>query len=237
MDKTVELDLREFLRVLLKRIWIVILCAVVFGASVYAYTVNFVTPQYEASVSIYVNNSNGKDNYYLSSGDLAVALRLVATYVNIIESDTVLDKVIQETGLLLSTGQLRNMISAEVVGETEMFRVTVKTPNAQMSADLANAIAAIAPEEIAKIIEASSAKVIDYAKVPMAPSSPNYKTSTVLGAFVGALLAVAVILLQTMLDVRIKNEEDILKISPIPVLGVIPDLNAAPPKRVRKVKR
>ena len=99
MGETVEIDLKEFFAILLKRIWLVALCAVLLATSVLVYTVNFVTPQYQASVSIYVNNNSKADGSYISSADLAVALRLVATYVNIIQSDAVLDKVIQETGL------------------------------------------------------------------------------------------------------------------------------------------
>lgn len=224
MGETVEIDLRELFKVLLKRAWIIALCAIIVGTSVLMYTINFVTPQYKANVTIYVNNNSGKENAYISSSDLAVALRLVSTYVNIIQSNTVLEKVIAEAGLVLTTDQVRRMISAEVVGETEMFKVTVTTPNPQMSADLANAIATVAPDEIAAIIEGSSAKIIDYARVPNARSSPNYTTNTIIGAFVGAALAIAVILIQNLLDLRVRNEDELAKIGSVPVLGIIPDM-------------
>lgn len=237
MNENVEIDLREFFRVLLKKFWIVALCAILVGTSVLVYTINFVTPQYEASVSIYVNNNSGKDSAYISSADLAVALRLVATYVNIIQSDTVLDRVIEETGLKLTAKQVRGMISAEAMGETEMFKVTVTTPNAQMSADLANAIAAVAPEEISQIIEGSSAKIIDFAKVPDGKSAPSYTANGILGCFIGAMLAVVMILLQTLMDVRVKSEEDLAKICQIPVLGVIPQLSSDTKTTGKKARR
>lgn len=237
MGETVELDLKELYKVLLKRAWIIVLCAVLVGASVFAYTLNFVTPKYEAKVTIYVNNNSSKENTYISSSDLAVALRLVATYVNIIQSNTVLEKVIAETGLMLTTDQVRKMISAEPLGETEMFEVAVTTPNAQMSADLANAIAAVAPDEIAEIIEGSSAKIIDYARVPEVRSSPNYITSGIIGALVGAILAIAVILVQKLLDVRVHDEEDLTGIYSVPVLGVIPDFNSEMKNTGKKVRR
>lgn len=237
MAESLEIDLRELFKVLLKRAWIVVLCAVIVGAAVLTYTVNFVTPQYKANVTIYVNNNSGKDNTYISSADLAVALRLVSTYVNIIQSNTVLEKVIAEAGLMLTTAQVRGMISAEVVDETEMFRVTVTTPNPQLSADLANAIAAVAPDEISAIIEGSSAKIIDYARVPTARSSPNYTSNTVIGAFLGAVLAIVVILLQRVLDMRVRNEEELSKICAVPVLGVIPDLADDKNNAGKKVRR
>lgn len=237
MNETVEIDLRELLKILLKRSWLILLCAVIMGASVLVYTHKFVEPTYQASVTIYVNNNSNKDSNHISSSDLAVALRLVETYVNIIQSDTVLEKVISETGLTLSAGQIRGMLSAKAVGETEMFRVSITSTNPQMSADIANAIAEAAPTEISKIIEGSAAKIIDYAKVPTVPSAPNYSTNTVVGGAVGAVIAVILVIVMHLADVRVKKEEDLLRIMDAPVLGVIPDLEELSRKKSKKVKK
>lgn len=224
MKETVEIDLRKLGKLLLKRIWIIVLCAVLVGAATLVYTANFVTPVYTAGVTIYVNNNSGKDNTYVSSSDLAVALRLVATYVNIIESDTVLEKVIDATGYDLKIEQLRAMLDAEAMGETEMFKVQITSPDPEASAELANTIAEIAPGEIAAIIEGSSAKIIDYARVPEGRSAPSYTTNTIMGVLIGMVLAVLGILIEMVADVRIKNEEDLESIYAIPVLGSIPDM-------------
>lgn len=237
MSEAVEIDLREIFYVLIKRIWIIALCAVILGSAVLVYTANFVAPQYQANISIYVNNNTGNDHTYISSGDLAVALRLVTTYVNIIQSDTVLEKVVAEAGMELTSEELRGMISAEVVGETEMFKVTVTTSDPEKSVVLANAIATVAPNEIAAIIEGSSAKIIDYARPPKGSSSPNYIVNTAVGAIVGAVLAILVILIQNMLDMRVRNEEELTKICDIPVLGVIPDLAVDANEKSKKVRR
>ena len=237
MTENVEIDLKETLRLILKRAWLIVLCAVIVGASVLVYTVNFVTPQYQSSVTIYVNNNSEKETSYVSSSDLAVALKLVSTYVNIIQSNTVLDKVITEAGMLLSADQVRKMISAEGIGETEMFRVTVTTPDPQMSVDLANAIAKVAPGVISEIIEGSSAKIIDYARLPKGPSSPNYVLSAVLGALAGAVLAIAVVLIQNATDPCVHNEEELEKICAVPVLGLIPDLMIEDKNVGKKVRR
>ena len=237
MSETVELDLHELFGVLLKRAWIIVLCAILVGTSVLVYTTNFVVPMYKANVTIYVNNNTSKDSAYISSSDLAVALRLVSTYVNIIQSNTVLDKVISEAGLALTTDQVRRMITAEVVGETEMFEVTVTTPSPQMSADLANAIATVAPDEITAIIEGSSAKIIDYARVPTARSSPSYTTNTIIGVFIGAVLAILAIILQHLMDRRVHNEEELARICSVPVLGVIPEITNEMNATGKKVRR
>ena len=126
MNDTVELDLRLLGGVLLKRIWIILLSAVIAGAALLVYTVNFVTPQYKADVTMYVNSNSSINSQYISSSDLAVAKSLVETYTNIISSNTVLEKVAEETGLGITAERIRGMLSATAVGETEMFKVSMK---------------------------------------------------------------------------------------------------------------
>lgn len=236
MDEALELDLKELFKTLAKRAWVIALCAVIMGAAVFGYTAKFVPPVYKASVSLYVNNNTG-DTGTVSSSNLAVALQLVNTYVNIIESDTVLNKVIEETGLMLTAEDIRVMLTAEAVNDTEMFRVNITTGNPKMSADIANAIATVAPSEIAKIIEGSSAKVIDYAKVPTKQSAPNSISNGLVGAIAGAVLAIVFYILRMLTDVRVKNEEDLTKICKIPVLGSIPDFTEYTNKNEKKAGR
>lgn len=116
------------------------------------------------------------------------------------------------------------MLTAEVVEETEMFSITVTNPDPVLAAQIANAVAAVAPAEIAAIIEGSTTKIIGYAKVPTQQASPNYVMNAIIGAFLGVFLSAGVIVVQTLLDVRVKNEEDLAKITQAPVLGLIPDL-------------
>lgn len=241
MNETVEIDLREIFRLLLKRAWLIVLCAVLLGALALGYTVNFVTPMYQATTTLYVNNNieQGSVGNKVDSTDLAVALRLVNSYVDIVRREVVMSAVIDKLQMNLTPAQLRGMVYAEVQGETEIFSVTVTTPNPQMSADVANAIAELAPGIISGIISGSQAKVIDYARVPTGRSSPNYLTSAVLGALFGAVLAIIAVVLADRMDVRLKNEEDLERISGVPVFGVIPNFaeNAKPVKKVRRSKK
>lgn len=233
MENTFEIDLQEVWKELIKRIWIIALCAVLVGAAVFAYTTAWVTPMYQANVTMYVNNKSGKDSQYVSASDLSVAMHLTGTYVSVIKSDRVLSKVVEELGLTLTTDQIRGMVTAKAEENTEIFHVSVISPNAQMSADIANAITRLAPPVIADIIEGSSAKTIDEAKIPRSACSPNVTMNAIIGALVGAILAAMVIVLRLILDNYVKSEEDLRKICDVPVLGSIPNLTGEG-KKVRR---
>lgn len=237
MEETFELDLKELAKELWKRVWIIVLCTVIVASAMLVYTAAFATPQYKASTMIYVNNNSNNTNNTLSSADLAVALRLVGTYVNILKSDAVLTDVIAKSGVDLDTDEIREMLDSEVVEETEIFRVSVTSPSPEMSANIANAIADVAPGKISAILEGSSAKVIDRAKVPEKPSSPNIIINTAVGGAVGMVLSVLAIAVYMMVDKRVKDEEDLMKICPIPVLGKIPDMNLSREQQSKKERR
>lgn len=222
MDQVVELDLKQIFRACLKHLWLIVISAVVFGAVTYICTVFFVTPKYVASASFYVNNSRQSGSEKISSSDLATSQQLVMTYVNIIKSNTVLEKVVEEGQLNLTPDGIRAIMTAESVDETELFKVFITHPDPHLAAHVANTIAEVAPAEIANIMVGSTTKVLDWAKTPTAPSSPNNTTNAIIGALAGVVLSVAFVVVQTLLDVRVKSEDDLAAISTVPVLGVIP---------------
>lgn len=240
MQETVEIDLREIFSALLKKAWLIILCAALLGTAMLAYTANFVAPTYNATATFYVNNNTNTESEGggVSSTDLAVALRLVNSYVDIVKRNVVMSAVVEKLQMNISPSQLSSMVSAQVVGETEIFTVTVTSADPQMSATIANTIAEVAPDIISGIISGSRATVIDYARVPTGRSSPSYTTSALLGAMIGALLAVVFIFIQNRLDVHVKTEEMLSQLCGAPVLGVIPDFadNAGKSRKVRRKK-
>jgi len=226
MKEGMEIDLKEIFRVLWKRAWIIVLCAVLVGALALAYTANFVTPMYRAKVTMYVNNAGSTGT--LTSGNLAVALQQVNTYMNMISSDTVLQAVADEMNLDTQPAALKSLVSTQAVKDTEIFAVYVTHKDPRFAADMANAIAKVAPPLLKQFTGGSIAQIIDYAKVPTSRISPSYKNNAVIGALVGAVLAAAVFVLQVLLDTRIKTEADLEKICDIPVLGMIPDFTQSP---------
>ena len=227
MQDFTEIDLKQLIFALVHKAWIIILCALAVGAAAYFYTAHFITPMYRASVSIYVNNgapqAAADDNGYISATNLATAQRLVNTYINIIKSNTVLEKVVEETGLNLSAERIRGMLSANSVEGTEIFEIHISNADPALAAQIANAVATVAPDEISGFLEGSSTKIIDYAKVPQTRYTPSVRKNTFAGAGIGALAAAAFIVLRTVLDVRIKSEEDLERLFDLPVLGAIPD--------------
>lgn len=240
MTDRIEIDLKEIGRGLLKYAWLIVLCAVLVGATVLFYTRNFVTPMYQSSVKLYINHKGDVDEEVMTSTDLAVALRLSNSYAVIVEEDIVLERVLERIpSLEMTTSQLAGMITTEVVEDTEILTVRVKSPHPQMAADIANVIAEVTSDAAGALIPGSSAVPLGVAKANKNPVSPNYVTSTILGLLVGAVLAALIVLVCMHFDIHVKNEATLESICNAPVLGVIPDfaeMNKNPSMKVRRAK-
>lgn len=218
-----EIDLQKLLLVYLKNWWLILLCGLLAAAVALIYTKNCITPLYRASVTVYVNNAKSSQTIdYITGSNLATSQQLVSTYVNIIQSDTVLTKVVESGGLDYTPEQVRSIMSANQVGETELFKVSISHPDPAMAAHIANTVAEVAPAEIAQIVEGSSTKIIDYAKVPEQRYTPSYSRNTLMGALLGCVLAAGFVTLRYLMDVRIKDEEDLEQLFDLPVLGQVP---------------
>lgn len=228
----VEIDLQKLLLTYLRKAWLIVLCGVVAALGTFYVTAKHITPLYRTSVTIYVNNTKSNDVVdYVDGSSLSTSARLVATYVNIIRSDTVLSKVVEQSGLDFTAEEIRSMMTTSQLGNTEMFQVFITYQDPAAAAEVANAIADVAPGEIGNFVEGSSTKIIDYAKVPTTRHSPNYRKNTLLGGIVGVAAAVLYITLRYLLDVRLKDSEDLEMIFDIPVLGQIPTFVSADAKK------
>ncbi len=224
----IEINLQELLLVYLRKWWVILLCIILFGTAAFFVTWKFVTPTYQASITIYVNNNRGlEDKTYLSSADLSAAQRLVNTYVSIAKSDRVLAKISEGLDGEYTPEQLSQAITAKQLNETEIFGMYVVNEDPDEAARIANVAAEVAPGEISNLIEGTSARVIDYAKVPKNRFSPSYSRAALLGAVVGASIAVIFLTIHYLIDTHIKDENDLTDMFNLPILGRIPDFEYA----------
>ena len=228
-NESQEIDASRLFRAIMSRAWLVIIIAVLCAALAFAGTFFLITPEYESAAIFYVNNSNlslGDTSFSISSGDLTTSRNLVDSYLVILNTRETLVDVIDYAGAPLTYKELREMITAEAVNQTELFRVTVTSTDPVQAERLANAIAYILPKRIGTIIDGTSARVADAAIIPTTPSSPSYPKNTIMGFLLGFVLTVGIIALREIFDTTIRLEEDVTQICKHPILASVPNMNA-----------
>lgn len=191
-----EVDLLAVVKLLIRKIRLVILAVIVFGAAAYGGSRLLIKPKYRSSVTFYINNiyeSNGTGN--ITTSDISASIMLVQTYAAVITSEVVLEDIISLSGVKVEPEALERMLIMTPVNNTGVLVVSVIHTNPKAALAIASAIAEIVPSKMVSIINGSSAKVLDSPKLPTARYSPSYTKLAVLGAIAGGFISSFLIVL------------------------------------------
>ena len=237
-NNVIEIDLLKLFRVLWRRALVIILVALLAASAVFAVTLFFIEPTYQATASFYVNNSSisiGSMNYSISAGELSASTTLVNTYIYILKSRTTLEDVIEKASLPYTYKELDELISTKAVTGTAAFDVTVTTGSPTESELIANTIATVLPERITEIVDGSNVRIVDYAIVPAHRAGPSYSKNLIIGFLAGAVLAAGIITVNYIIDeqndVVIHSSDELRQLYPdIKVLAMIPDMRLSEQK-------
>lgn len=231
-EEVEEIDLLKLFGALWKRSLIIILVSIIFAIGTFGVTLMFIEPKYEATASMYVNNSSfsfGASSFSISSSELTASTGLVDTYIYILKSRTTLEDVIAKTNVPYDYEEISEMINASAVAGTAAFDVTVESTSPTEAELIANTIAQVLPERISEIVDGSSVRIVDYAIVPAHRASPSYFKNTAIGFLVGMLISVGVVTVKFLINEQnddiIHSADELRELYPdIQVLALIPDM-------------
>ncbi|WP_432511974.1 Wzz/FepE/Etk N-terminal domain-containing protein [Kineococcus sp. SYSU DK001] len=221
------MDLIAYLA-LLRRSWLVLLLCFAVGGAL-GYGASFRTaPQYRATASVFLSPGQGQSIGELAQGS-SYTRSLVQSYVRLAVTPTVLQPVVDQLGLDTTADALADQVSAQAQQDTVLIDITAVAGSAQAAAAIANAVGdqlADATESLSPV-EPGDATTIDVTTVapataPRAPFSPDRRLDAGIGAVLGALLVVVVVVTRELLDTRVRDRDDVLDVTDVPVLAVLP---------------
>lgn len=219
------IDLWRLVEVFLKRLWLIALVAVIVGAASFLYTKTCVTPLYRTDFSAYVNNRVAtEDKDSTNTGDLNASIGLMYLYNEIIASRAVLTDAAKLCGLDYSYGTLSGMVSTQMPEKAALIRVYVTAADPEVAVRLAAAIAEVAPDHVARVVEGSSMQIVDDPVRPTSPFSPSAVRNAVLAALIGAVLAYALFVLLELINDIVQGSDDLESRYDMVVVGKIPDM-------------
>ena len=220
--KSVEIDVLALLQKLWTKKVFILFTAFYVAAFSFLVTYFFIQPTYTSTTRIYVVNQ-ATDNNNLSAQDLQAGTFLVKDYKEIITSNDVLSEVIKDEKLNMTEAELAKMISVNIPTDTRLISISVNAKTGQDAQTLANKVREVASEKIKKVTKVEDVTTLEEAKLPESPSSPNIKLNVLLGAVLGAFLAVVGVLVREILDDRVRRPEDVEDALGMTLLGIVPD--------------
>jgi succinoglycan biosynthesis transport protein ExoP len=222
-------ELRDYIRILQKS-WILIVACTLLGVAAGAGVSIAATPKYVSTSDLYVSVRSGADS---ASSELvqgtSFARQAVSSYVSIVNSAIVLDPVIEELGLDITSRQLSGMVTASSPLNTVLIQITVSNENPELAAAIANSVGTNLAEVVVDVLEKPEGEgqslvrieTVQPAVPSPSPSSPNVPLNLALGFLVGLALGVGAAVLRSVLDTRIHSAHDIEAVTDKPLLGGI----------------
>ena len=215
------IDLLELFGMLWQHIFQILICTVIGATVAFGVTKFLMVPQYRSSAMMIVNTRQDV-NANVTSDQINSATKLVETYSIIVKSDTVLSRVIDDLGLNLNYGELKDKVTVKSVNSTQVMEISVEDADPAAAQIICQKITQVCPELIKDAVEAGSVKLISAASTPVQPVSPNTLKNTAVGALLGLVACAGVLVLKMLLNNKINNDADVQKYLDLPVLGVIP---------------
>jgi len=216
------LELKEYIRIVRRRGWIVVLLAVLVAGAAFGFG-KTMTPIYQASITITVRPARAD---WGLSNTVGALLRSLA---GDIMTHQFLAKVIDRGALDTTTDDLLNGKTLFVKDEASDFTITitVRDPNPKVATDMVNLIADIFKEERDKWNDEQDKRdridveIRDYAR-NAGLYSPKTKINMAAGGVLGALVGTFIVFVWEWLEAGvIRSLEDVDRLG-IPALGAIP---------------
>lgn len=220
-DNAITIDLADLFNLFMRHIVLLIVVTLIFGSVTFFYYSNHTEPTYTSWFTGYVNNDNTEEwtrSEYTTTS-------LVSTYAAVITSKASLEAAAEETGIDKDYYALKKMVSTNIAEDTQIIYVYVSGKDANEVFLLAGALASTAQEQVSRVVDGTSMRIMDDPDIPEAKYNVSITKNTVIGAGVGFILAFGILLLLYLLDDRIRDDKTIEETLGFVVLGTIPDFD------------
>lgn len=229
-----ELDLRELLLVVKRRLPLIVALPVVAAIVSALISLSSYSPVYQASTTLWII----KEGSQITNNDVMLNRNLTKTYAEVAKSRAVMADVITRLDLKgMSAQALQGKLTVTPVKDTEILSFTVQDGNPAMAAKLANAMAESFKAQITNVMKVENVVVVDAATEPTAPIRSQTATNVAVAFALGLIVAIGFAFLLEYLDTSIKSPEDLTGDLGMTVLAVIPAFKTGVEKNSARKKR
>lgn len=217
----------EVLRVF-QRYWAMIVALVALGVSAGALSLLVANPAYDATARVFVSTQSLGTADELLQGSTYTQARMLS-YAQVASDPIVLDPVIERLGLDTTPGELSEQVSATAQNDELIIEITVQDGNPTDAATIVNEIAAELSSVVTEQIEAPvaggdalvSVTSLRTAEPPASPSWPVPWLALAVGGGAGLILGAGLAFLLHSVDSRVRNLDELKRLVPLPVLGMV----------------
>ncbi len=203
---------------LLRKRWKFIILLPLIAGIVTAIGAHFLPDEYTASTTMYVLPKTDTEDVTnsVTQSDLNFASMLSNDVSTIMKSSRVRKDVAEQLGLPGLGGYSINVVAGT---SSRVLTLTVTGHDPDMAARVANALVADTSQVAVEVMQIQAVNVIDPAEAPAGPSGPRRSRYVAVGTMAGLFAAICLVIIEDMLDTRVRSSEDVEEIVGVPVIG------------------
>ncbi len=235
-DESIGLEpILKFMRQLISKWWLIVLFVVVFSVSGFGIAKITYSEEYTSNLIFNVSNKDrdvaGAAGTYTTASDAQASTTIATNFKILIQRGNdfitaVQSNVKAQTGKTISKEDLRGMINVELVADSTLINITVKSSDKELAYVVATAIQSVYPEFTKDAFPTAYISVADSAtKAELAADSTTI-LYTAAGLIMGAALAIIIILITARIQNKLLSTEDIKNKFNIDIIATVSDIKS-----------
>ncbi|WP_304682205.1 YveK family protein [uncultured Ligilactobacillus sp.] len=206
-DGTITLDIRRFNVIMKKNILGIVICGVIGLVLSTIVSTVIMTPKYESSVDILVNQKSSDIQTQLNVQQ--ADLQAINTYKDVLKKPIILSDVLKQLREKDNyQGNLEDLQSSlNITNETnsQVVTVTAKAENPYIAKDIANMVGEVFTNKIKKLMQVNNVTIVSDARLNTTPVSPNRKLIIIVGTILGLFIGIIIGLIKELTNTKISD--------------------------------
>lgn len=231
-----EISLKELYQIL-KKHFFTIVTAILIGTVVSVMVmIFFVTPKYSSEAQLLVNQQGDANQSTIQNNEIQANIQLINTYSDILTGHSVLKQVNENLNNMYSVSTLNNAVSVNQSQNSQAFNVRVVMETAEEAQMILNEIINVFETTVQEVYKnnVTSIYVLSPASYNSNRVSPSLTMYILLGAMLGLVFSLLIVLIIELMDTTVKDEEFITQ-QGIISLGRIYELSPKELKQTRLI--
>lgn len=208
-----EITIVDLIKYYFKKIWIIVIGAIFAFFIGYFYTNEYLTPIYQESATIILGkNNDGENSNELSYSTITLYDSLIKNYLELLESDKLLNDIKNNLNLDYSLSELEKMLEYSISDTSQIIIITAKNPKDEVAVKICNEAISVLKDNVYEIYGLDNITVVDKA---VKSGNLEYSKNTIIFYFLLAavlLFSANIILYYIFIkDKNIKVKKEYLK--------------------------
>ena len=233
-DESIGLEpILKFVRQLIGKWWLIVLFVAIFSISGFGIAKITYSEAYTSNLIFNVSNKDrdiaGDASKYTTASDAQASTTIATNFKTLIQRGNDFITAVQanvkaRTGKTYSKEQLRNMMNIELIADSTLINITVKSEDKELAYVVATAIQSVYPEIAKKAFPTAYISVADSATQSELAEDSTTLLYTAAGLIMGLALAVIVILITAKIQNKLLSTEDIKNRFNIDIIATVSDI-------------